>query len=141
MLSLPTQLPLAFAGSGAAMAPARAAVTMQSPGFSVKQLPGISGPFGFFDPMGFAEGQSEGRIKWAREAELKHGRVAMLAATGFLVGEQFHPMWGGQIDVPSYIAWQETPLQNALPVVGFLILIHEVLSVFTCNSPFGGELF
>ena len=31
---------------------------------------------------------------------------------------------------------QETPLQNAMPVVGFLILIHEVLSVFTCNSPF-----
>lgn len=27
----------------------------------------------------------------------------MLAALGFVVGEQFHPLWGGNVDVPSYI--------------------------------------
>ena len=50
-------------------------------------------------------------------------------------------MWGGKIDVPSIIAWQETPLQDYMPLVGFLVAIHEVLSIFTFNSPFGGELF
>ena len=38
--------------------------------------------------------------------ELKHGRVAMLAALGFPIAEQFHPLFGGEIDVPSYIAFQ-----------------------------------
>lgn len=71
--------------------------------------------------------------------ELKHGRVAMLAALGFLVGEQFHPLFGGSIDVPSYIAFQETPLQTFWPAVVVAISVMEVFSVFSFNSPFGGE--
>merc|ERR1719217_1204607 len=121
------------------MAPARSAVAMQST-FDAKTLPGITGPLGFFDPLGFSEGASEGKVKFYREAEIKHGRVSMLACLGFVVGENIHPMWGGQIDVPSVMAWQETPLQGAMPAVAFLFLIHEVLSIFTFNSPFGGEL-
>ena len=65
----------------------------------------------------------------------------MLAALGFVVGEHFHPLWGGNVDVPSYIAWQETPLQDWMPLVGLVIMIHELTSVFTFNSPFGGEIF
>ena len=34
------------------------------------------------DPVGFAENFD---IKWLREAELKHGRVSMLAVVGWLV--------------------------------------------------------
>ena len=108
---------------------------------SPASLPGVSGPFGFFDPLGFTEGASDGKVKFYQEAELKHGRVAMLASVGFLVAEKFHPMWGGKVDVPSVIAWQETPLQSAMPAVAALFFVHEVLSVFTFNSPFGGELF
>jgi hypothetical protein len=53
---------------------------------------GISGPVGFFDPFGlskpFADPRgAEGRAKFFREAELKHGRVAMLAALGSGRGE------------------------------------------------------
>ena len=88
-----------------------------------------------------ARSASEGRVKFYREVELKHGRVAMLAALGFVVGEHFHPLWGGNVDVPSYIAWQETPLQDWMPLVGLVIMIHELTSVFTFNSPFGGEIF
>merc|ERR1719235_1864170 len=109
------------------------------PVFTVKDMPGITEPLGFFDPLGFSEGASEGKIKFYREVELKHGRVAMLAATGFLIGEQFHPLWGGKIDVPSYIAFQETPLQTFWPGVVLAISIAEVFSVFSFNSPFGGE--
>merc|ERR1712224_800128 len=38
-----------------------------------------------------------GQALFYREVELKHGRVAMLAALGFLVGEQYHPLFGGDI--------------------------------------------
>lgn len=146
------------ASSAAALAPLapalrapRSAVRMQAgpgdaaqssptpPQFSVMDLPGISGPLGFFDPVGFCTDASEGKIKFYREVELKHGRVAMLASLGFLVGEQFHPLFGGNIDVPSYIAFQETPLQTFWPAVIVLLSIVEVFSVFSFNSPFGGE--
>jgi hypothetical protein len=42
---------------------------------------------GFFDPLGFADKADSATLKRYREAELTHGRVAMLAAVGFLVGE------------------------------------------------------
>lgn len=58
-----------------------------------KTLPGVTGPLGFFDPLNFCEGASEGKVRFYREVELKHGRVAMLAAVGFLVAEQFHPLF------------------------------------------------
>ena len=31
-----------------------------------------------------------------REAELKHGRVAMLAVFGMITADKFHPLFGGQ---------------------------------------------
>merc|ERR1712230_147080 len=104
-----------------------------------KSLPGVTGPLGFFDPLGFcsADDITEGKIKFYREVELKHGRVGMLAALGFLVGENFHPLFGGNIDVPSYIAFQETPLQTFWPAVVAAIAIPEVFSVFTFETPFG----
>merc|ERR1719460_292544 len=102
-----------------------------------KTLPGITGPLGFFDPLGFCskEDITEGKIKFYREAELKHGRVSMLAALGFLVAENFHPLFGGDIDVPSYLAFQQTPLQTFWPYVVFAIAIPEIFSVFTFQTP------
>ena len=111
-----------------------------------KTLPGITAPLGFFDPAGFCspdgasnEKVTEGKVRFYREVELKHGRVAMLAAFGFLVAEQFHPLFGGEIDVPSYIAFQETPLQTFWPAVVFVISIFEVFSVFTFQNPVGSQ--
>jgi len=63
----------------------------------------------------------------------------MLAALGFPIAESFHPLFGGQVDVPSYIAFQETPLQAFWPAVVLFIAVPEVFSVFTFQSPFGGE--
>merc|ERR1712193_441339 len=102
-----------------------------------KSLPGVTGPVGFFDPLGFcsADDVTEGKIKFYREVELKHGRVGMLAALGFLVGENFHPLFGGDIDVPAIYAFQETPLQTFWPAVVAAIAIPEIFSVFTFNEP------
>jgi hypothetical protein len=105
-----------------------------------KTLPGITAPLGFFDPLGFCSGDvTEGKIKFYREVELKHGRVSMLAALGFLVGENFHPLFGGNIDVPSYIAFQETPLQQFWVFAVLAIAVPEVFSVFSFKAPFKGE--
>jgi len=55
-------------------------------------LPG-AGPFGFFDPLGCTDETSEEEIMLYREAEITHGRVSMMAALGFLVQENFHPIF------------------------------------------------
>ena len=106
-----------------------------------KSLPGVTDPLGFFDPLGFCKGDvSEGKIRFYREVEIKHCRVAMLAAVGFAYAEGNHPLWGGDIDVPSYIAFQQTPLQTFWPAVVLAIGVIEVFSVFTFESPLqGGE--
>jgi hypothetical protein len=102
-------------------------------------LAGITDPMGFFDPLGFATEVSGGKLLFYREVELKHGRVAMLASLGILVGEQFHPLFGGNIDVPSYVAFQETPLQSFWPAVVAAIAIPEIFSVFSFQNVAGNE--
>jgi hypothetical protein len=53
----------------------------------LKSLPGVTAPFdNVFDPAGFSATVREADIRRWREAELTHGRVAMLAALGFVVG-------------------------------------------------------
>jgi len=57
--------------------------------FTMETIPGAVAPFeDGFDPLGFAAKADENELKRYREAELTHGRVAMLAALGFLVGEK-----------------------------------------------------
>merc|ERR1719326_492059 len=55
---------------------------------------GISEPLAEgFDPLGFASRADAAEFRKFREAELKHGRVAMLAVPGFLLSESFHPFF------------------------------------------------
>lgn len=60
-------------------------------GITVNAIPGADRPKNLdgtmvgdigFDPLGFSNWLN---LNWAREAEIKHGRVAMLAATGMIV--------------------------------------------------------
>lgn len=53
----------------------------------VEDLPGVLPPVGFFDPLGLAAKANDQLIRKYREAELTHGRIAMLAFLGFFVGE------------------------------------------------------
>merc|ERR1719217_699514 len=138
-------MPLSFTAPSAGVAMRTAAPMMQeaaapepfNPVTFTKSLAGIAGPLDYFDPAGFCSGDvSEGKVRFFREAELKHGRVAMLASLGFLVAEPFHPLFGGSIDVPSYVAFQQTPLQSFWPAVLLVLAIPEVFSVFTFQSPF-----
>jgi len=59
-------------------------------------LPGSLDPVPEFDPFGFTQNRDLATIKTYREAEITHGRVAMLAFVGFLVTEapfEFHPLF------------------------------------------------
>jgi hypothetical protein len=64
-------------------------------------LPGSVAPLGQFDPLGFTKEMGVGPIKKLREAEVTHGRVGMLAVLGYLVGENFHPLFNGSITGPA----------------------------------------
>merc|ERR1719230_2361802 len=58
-------------------------------------LPGNIAPAGNFDPAQILQGKTKSEVYRLREAELTHGRVGMLAAAGFLVQENFHPLFSG----------------------------------------------
>ena len=95
-------------------------------------LPGDRG----FDPFNFASDAAT--LSWYRESEIKHARLAMLAAVGFPLAEQFHPLFNSD-DAPSYLAFQQTPLQTFWPAVVLAISVLETFSVFTFENPAGGE--
>eukprot|EP01035_Chromulina_nebulosa_P020044 gene20044-26024_t len=50
-------------------------------------LVGDLAPTGFFDPIGLSKGKDAATLKQWRDAEIKHGRVAMLATFGLLTQE------------------------------------------------------
>ena len=51
-----------------------------------------------------------------------------LAAIGFPVAEQFHPLFATD-DAPSFTAFQQTPLQTFWPAVVVAIAVIEIFSV------------
>jgi len=72
-------------------------------------LPGSSAPMGEFDPLGFLQGKDEMTVRRYREAEVTHGRVSMLASLGFLVGENFNPLFDSKITGPAINHFQQVP--------------------------------
>jgi len=72
------------------------------------ELIGALPPVGLFDPLNLLEGKTGPEIKKFREAELKHGRVAMLSFLGILVGESgFKPFFNGEISGPAIYQFQQ----------------------------------
>jgi len=73
-------------------------------GLPGNEIPGVPSSRFDFDPLGFAERASPAEMVKYREAELKHGRVAMLAITGMLFAEVWHPMLYAPSNVPAIFA-------------------------------------
>jgi len=46
---------------------------------------GVTDPLGFFDPLGFSKGKDAKEFRKLRVAEIKHGRVAMMASIGMVM--------------------------------------------------------
>mmetsp|Transcript_11101 Transcript_11101/g.17812 ORF Transcript_11101/g.17812 Transcript_11101/m.17812 type:complete len:214 (-) Transcript_11101:354-995(-) len=121
----------AFAGASAFVAPksfngvakSSTQVTMK-----VEDMVGVSAPLGFFDPLGYSKGGDAAVAKY-RESELKHGRVAMLAALGQIFqsfytlpdpvfAEKANP-WQAMIKV-----YEERPLA----------MVQILLAAFACEA-------
>jgi hypothetical protein len=66
-----------------------------------RTLPGDRG----FDPFNIASDESS--LAWYRDAELKHSRLAMLAAIGWPVAELFHKGLATEFDLPSILSIQD----------------------------------
>ena len=74
------------------LVPSMTVPTMNGKAFA-QTMPGVSSPFGFFDPLNLCPEAKE-EVLMFREAELNHGRVSMMAALGYVVQEAFHPIFG-----------------------------------------------
>jgi len=69
---------------------------------------GVLAPVGFFDPLGLSNGKSDDIMNLYREAELKHGRVAMAACLGwYLNAGGVHPAFNSALSNDPIKAAQE----------------------------------
>ena len=84
-----------------------------------RDMPGATAPFGYFDPLGLSTNLDSKTLKRWREAELKHGRLAMLAALGMLVQESFHPVFPS-ITGPAIYHYQQA--QELFPPLTVILL-------------------
>merc|ERR1712228_1044628 len=99
-------------------------------------MPGATPPVGPFDPLGLAEIGSDETLAWFRAAELKHGRVAMLATTGYIVqgaGIHFPGMLSSDVSFESlsglkpFDAWVAVPDSGKAQIL-FTIFIAELIT-------------
>jgi len=106
---------------------------------------GGTAPMGeFWDPASFTREADTNSVKRYREAELTHGRVAMLGALGFLLQESFHPLFGGNIDGPAVYHFQEISrvAPNFWYPVFLAIAVAEVARArIGWEDPTSGSLF
>jgi len=99
----------------------------------------------YWDPAGFCDDVDEEKFRFYRTAELKHGRVSMLATIGLLAQHSFHfRNIGGESDpaivnaVPNGI----TAISQYPSSVGFgiLVLAAGILELSTATMDDGREV-
>lgn len=87
---------------------------------------GVTEPLGFFDPLGFSKGKDGGAFRKLRVAEIKHGRVAMMASLGMLVPHFWKAP--GFEDVPAGLGSLSTPMgAGGFAVLVFGAGLHEMV--------------
>merc|ERR1719152_475181 len=103
----------------------------------------LAGDVGF-DPVGFANSRAE--LYNLREAEVKHGRLAMLAAAGWPMAELWHPGLSSLTGLKSELAEggrAPAVLNGGLPQVGgfmaAVFLASAALEMATMDSQAWGK--
>ena len=116
--------------SAAAFAPAqtgKASTALNA--VDITELPGRLAENVFFDPLGFAEKADDMTMRRYREAELTHGRVAMLASVGFLVGEKVEGssfLFDSQISGPAISHFAQVPAPFWVALISTIGAIEQV---------------
>jgi len=125
----------ALAGSAVAFAPAQVGRQSTSVSLDITGELGAQMPLGAFDPLGTMKDADQSKFDTWREIEIKHGRVAMLAVTGYLTtyaGVRFP----GAEDVPSGFAavnWLFTTEQG-LQIVPQMMLFFFVAEMINRDA-------
>lgn len=103
---------------------------------ALDDMPGVTAPVGKFDPLSLATTGSDETLAWFRAAELKHGRVAMLATTGYIVqaaGIHFPGQLSSDVSFESlstlkpFDAWAQVPDAGKAQIL-FTIFAAELAS-------------
>ncbi len=111
--------------------------SMQQAGIAAMEGVGPETMNKVFDPLGFANAAPE-TLAWYRAAELKHGRVAMAAVTGWAWVSSGGPLFPGFLSKTTgqtfeslgrdgYAAWDAVPELGKAQIIG-TIAILEILS-------------
>jgi len=67
---------------------------------------GATGPLGYWDPLGFSTSNPE-KFDHYRAVEIKHGRIAMAACTGYIV--QSFLRWPGYLSISADVKFADIP--------------------------------
>ena len=134
---------LSFVGAASAFnAPAvagKAAVRAASPHMAfIDSLEGTGEETGgeIWDPLGISNTVSDEAMMWFRAAELKHGRVAMLASVGYLVGASGITFPGeiakgvsfASVNADGvYNAWSNVPEAGKLQIVTIALALETAI--------------
>lgn len=104
----------------------------------------LAGDVGF-DPLGFAKSQKG--LYWMREAEVKHGRLAMLAAVGWPLSELWHKQIASVFGLQSILAANDRApslLNGGLSNVwasGMLVMSIVIAGYLEGKAMNSGEIF
>jgi len=131
--------------AGPAEADVAEASAADAPAFNVTTEAGVCDPCGkpgeyIWDPLNLSRNITEETFRWYRQAELKHGRVSMLAIAG-LLNQHYWRFQGLELDSfegglgLSPTNFDEVPngfaavLDDAAPYVGVLVLVAGIIEL------------
>jgi len=107
---------------------------------------------GYFDPLSIADSNfwgtsSDFTIGWLRQAEIKHGRVAMAAFVGYCVQSNFQFPWamtlggssfpGSDLSPPEQ--WDAIPLAAKIQIVIFVGFLEWYSELTPAEGALGGQ--
>merc|ERR1712203_1241469 len=102
---------------------------------------GVQAPVGFWDPLGLSRDGDMDTFKRRRSTEIKHGRVSMLAAMGYITPE-IAGKWPGYLSYTANVKFADIPNGlAAISKVPFLGWFQILLWGGFCESgvDFGGD--
>mmetsp|Transcript_35320 Transcript_35320/g.42155 ORF Transcript_35320/g.42155 Transcript_35320/m.42155 type:complete len:197 (-) Transcript_35320:142-732(-) len=132
-----------IAGYAAAFAPVNEVTRTSTNLNAFEDALGSQPPIGFWDPLGLVEDGNQANFDRLRYVEIKHGRVAMLANVGYLVGAS-GLRFGGSI---SYDGTQFSDIPGGFDALGKIpdaglfqiFALCGLLEIFVMKDITGGE--
>jgi len=107
----------------------------------IDELPGSLPPFGTFDPANLSEDIPDSLLYWYRAAELKHGRVAMLACAGWMVQGSGNLLPGDISYGTSFASLGTKPIEAwaAIPDLGKIQILVSI-GLMEFHSEMAGDI-